>query len=134
MIRAHHDAFMARLREHPMLATCTYDTNPTGATRPERYCVVYSTNGARSAERLTGPDVTADVHHTVHCVGMTTAQAQLVAEKVFEQVLNWTPNIAGRRSRRVRHLGSRPIAVDEEITPNLWFTVDVFGVTRAPAA
>lgn len=130
MIRAHKNAVLARLREDAILADSTFGGEVT--TRPARYCTVYVDSGFRQVERFTGGSGVADFSFTIHSVGSTQEQAQLVAERVFAQLLDWTPTIAGRNSRRMRHVASRPVAYDTDIDPPLYFAVDVFDLTTAP--
>lgn len=131
MIRAHKNAVLARLREDAILADSTFEGEVSA--RPARYCTVYVDSGFRQVERFTGGSGVADFSFTIHSVGSTQEQAQLVAERVFAQLLDWTPTIAGRNSRRMRHVASRPVAYDTDIDPPLYFAVDVFDLTTAPA-
>lgn len=131
MIRAHVDAVLARLRADSILADSTFDGQVVGT--PERYCVVYSSGGVRNSERLTGRSVFADFSFTIHSVGSTAEQARLVEERVIAQLLDWTPTIAGRNCRRMMHVVSRPVDMDKDVSPPLFYGVDVFDLTTAPA-
>lgn len=131
MIRAHVDAVLARLRADPILSDSTFDGQVVGS--PARYCVVYASGGARKAERLTGGSVFADFTFTIHSVGTTPEQARLVEERIIAQLMDWTPIIAGRNCRRTVHAVSRPVAMDKDVSPPLFFAVDGFDLTTAPA-
>lgn len=131
MIRAHVDAVLARLRSDSILSDSTFDGQVSGS--PARYCVVYASGGARVSERLTGRSVFAEFTFTIHSVGSTPEQARLVEERVIAQLLDWTPTIAGRNCRRTVHAISRPVAMDKDVSPPLFYAVDGFDLTTAPA-
>lgn len=101
--------------------------------RPQRYCTFFLNSGTRYADRLTGPDVAADFTVTVHSVGQDVTQAQAVAERVFAQLLNFTPAVDGRTCSRLRHTASMPVQDDDGTQPPLYFCVDEFSFTSDPA-
>lgn len=90
-------------------------------------------SGYREVERFTGAHDLATFAITVHSVGTTSEQAQLVAERVMAQLLDYTPTISGRSCRRIRHAASRPVALDEGVSPPMYFCVDVFDLSSTPA-
>lgn len=131
MIRAHVEAVLARLREDPALADKVFEG--VVQNRPPVYCTVFANNGFREVERFTGPQSTATFTFTVHSVAADPSKAQQVAEHVFTQLLGFTPTVAGRRCRRIRHAVSRPVEADKDLSPWLWFCVDEFDLTSEPA-
>lgn len=131
MIRATKNAILARLRADAVLAGVTFEG--VVEDRPELYCSVFINSGYRTSERFTGPAVTAEFTFTIHSVGTSQDQAQFVAERVFAQLLDFSPTIAGRTARRLRHVVSRPAELDRDVTPPLWFVVDQFDLTTDPA-
>lgn len=131
MIRAHKNAVLARLKLDSVLSTATFDGEVSGT--PSKYCVVYVNSGRRESERFSGPSQFATFAITIHSVGTTAEQAQLVAERVFAQLLDWTPTVVGRNCRRIRHAVSRPVDMDKSVSPVLYYAVDVFDLTSAPA-
>lgn len=131
MIRAHKQAIIDRLKADPFLAAITFDGLVTDG--PSHYASVFMNNGYREAERLTGPPVTATFTATIHSVGTTPDQAQLVAEHVFAQLLGHTPTVTDRQCRRIRHAASQPVQADRDVTPWIWFCADQFDLTSDPA-
>ncbi|MHB9004004.1 MAG: hypothetical protein ACYC6C_08055, partial [Coriobacteriia bacterium] len=124
MIRAHVDVVLARLRGDAVLAGATFDGRVEGT--PEAYCVVYAGGGVRKSERLTGRSVFADFSFTIHSVGSTAEQARLVEERVLAQLVDWVPTVVGRNCRRMVHAVSRPVGMDNDVSPPLFYGVDVF--------
>jgi hypothetical protein len=132
VIRAHVDAVLARLGEDEILAGSTFDGDVPG--QPERYCNVYVNNGVRDQSRFTGPQSRAEFTFTIHSVGTDRAQAQLVGERVFAQLLDWTPTVPGRQCFRMRHAVSQPVQKDPDTAdPAYWYGVDQFDLISDPA-
>lgn len=131
MIREHINAVLSRLRAHPDLKDIVYQGIVT--TRPTKYCSVFVNNGDRTQERYTGGQWTADFTITVHSVGSTPEQAQWVAERVYEQLLGARLSVPGRSARPVRAQSALPVQTDRDVSPPLFYTVDEFGFTTAPA-
>jgi hypothetical protein len=131
VIREMKNAVLARLRADSELASVVFEGVVTN--RPNRYVAVFSDSGWRTAERFTGAQSTSAQSFTVHSVGTTPDQAQFVADRVFTQLLDWTPSVAGRVCRRMRHEASEPVQIDADVTPPLFYAVDVFEVTSSPA-
>jgi hypothetical protein len=127
VIQAHKDAILTQLRAHPELATVVYEG--VVADRPKRYCTVWTDSGQRSSDRLTGSSVTATFTYVIHSVGIDPHQAQWVADRVFTQLLDWTPDIPGFRSRRIRHTATVPVQRDPDGLPPVYFCVDEFTLT-----
>lgn len=132
MIRAHTAAILARLREDTVLSTVTFEGVVT--ERPQRYCTVFTNSGYRTVERLAGPSATATFTYTIHSVGSDPQQAQAVAERVFAQLLDYVPTVAGRVSGRLRHAASQPVQLDTDVSPALYYCVDQFDLTTDPIA
>lgn len=124
-------AVLARLRQDSVLASSTFEGVVTN--RPNRYVAVFSDSGFRTAERFTGLQGTSSQSFTVHSVGTTPDQAQAIADRVFAQLLDWTPAVEGRVCRRMRHEASEPVQIDRDVTPPMFYGVDVFEVTSSPS-
>jgi hypothetical protein len=131
VIRAHANAIVARLKEDQILAAATFQGVVTN--RPARYCTVFIDSGARAVERFNGLQSEATFGVTVHSVGTTAEQAQLVAERVMAQLLDYRPTVTGRDCRRLRHVSSVPVDLDTDTTPPLYYSVDQFDLTSSPA-
>lgn len=127
MIRDHKQAVLTRLREDSVLTDSTYEG--VVEDRPARYCTIYVNSGRRTAERVTGGQTTATFTFTIHSVGTAPDQAQLVAERVFNQLLDWTPDVPGYRCRRIIHAASYPTQRDPDGLPPVYFAVDEFDLT-----
>jgi hypothetical protein len=123
-IRDAKNAVLSRLREDPILATATYEGVVTD--RPDRYVAVFTNSGMRSADRLTGPHSVTTMTVIVHSVGTTPDQCSLVAERVFAQLVDFTPTIDGVRCRRISPEASQPMQRDDDISPPLYYSVDEF--------
>lgn len=131
MIREVKNAVLARLREDPELASSVFEGVVT--TRPKRYVAVFSDSGFRTTERFTGSQSTSAQSFTIHSVGTTPDQAQAMADRVFRQLLDWTPSIPGRVCRRMRHEASEPVQLDTDADVPMFYGVDVFEVTSSPS-
>jgi len=114
-----------------VLADCTFQG--VVSDRPDRYVTLFMDSGDWVQERLTGPQSTATFSLTFHSVGSTAEQAQYVAEKVFLQLLGFTPNVPSRECRRIRHVNSQPIQLDRDVSPPIYYCVDQFELTSDPA-
>jgi len=130
-IRAHAAALQAQLEADSVLNGATFQGVVTD--RPQRYCTFFLTSGARYADRLSGPDVSADFTVTVHSVGQDPTQAQAVAERVFTQLLNFTPVVEGRSCSWLKNTASMPTQFDDTVSPGLYFNVDEFSFQSRPA-
>ena len=129
-IRLHVNAVLARLREDSILATCTYQG--VVDDRPTRFIAVFPDAGFREQSRYTGGQIQETYSFTIHSVGQTPEQAQLLAERVYAQLLGAKLTIAGRVCRPMRSVVSRPIQVDRDVTPVMHYSVDVFELTTEP--
>jgi len=128
---AHIDAFSARLREDTVLATATFEG--VVQDRPNRYCTIHAAGPTHTAERFNGRSTQQDYSVTVHSVGTTPAQARFVQDRVVAQLLDFTLTVSGRSVRRIRHTYSRPVDIDKDVSPPLWYFVDEFEFTSSPA-
>lgn len=146
MIRQHVDAFVNNIGAHadftavtfedgPIFPTVVFDSDVPGRLedRPEFYVLVYTDNGTRTAERLTGEQSTARFRHTVMSVGSTPRQARWVSERVFERALGRRLEVAGRNCTVVRHQSSLPLQKDDDLPGSAWYCVDEFSWESDPA-
>lgn len=131
-MRVHDAAFIAAIKTDEGLATTTFEGTVTN--RPARYVSVFPRE-SRAVGRFTGPHSTLTNEYIVHAVGATPDQAKWAREHMLEKVLDVTLAIDGWRNGRVRFVTSQPIAIDKDVTPALWYTVDVlaFDSERLPA-
>jgi hypothetical protein len=133
-IRLHVNAVLARLRQDPILADCTFQgvVEATGE-RPQLFCAVFPDSGFREQARYTGGQIQETYSFTIHSVGITADQAQHVAELVYAQLLGVVLAIDGRKCWPIRSVVSRPLQIDRDVTPAVHYSVDVFELTTQPA-
>lgn len=121
-MRVHDNAFLALIRADLQLSNAVFEG--TVKSPPPRYVSVFARE-SRAVGRFMGPHSTLRNEYVVHSVATTPDQAKWVRERMMDRVLDATPDIAGWNCRRVQFVTSRPIAVDDDITPQLFYTVDV---------
>lgn len=129
-MRALDVAILDRLKAHPQLAGKVFE----GPVRhsPSLYVVVWANSGLRSSDRYTGAQGNVTTSYTVHSVGLDAAGAAYVNERVMQQLIDFRPVVVGRMCQRVKHEVSRPIQVDRDATPPLYYVVDQFDVLSFP--
>jgi len=131
VIRAHTQAILDRLAAHHDLTDAVYE----GATVPvgtKAYVTVWADSGRRHTDRLAGPSTVAEFTFTVHSVGSQPEQAQAIAECVFTQLIDWTPDIPGYAPRRMRHTATVPTTRDPDGRPPVYYCTDEFTLTTQP--
>jgi hypothetical protein len=134
VIRAHVNAYLARLRQDPLLASRVGDAKaPPNVAAGDWYVVVYPDQGARDVERLSALQTRLDMEFIVHSIGPTREQAQYGAERVYAQTLGFKAVVAGRSCWPMTAAVSKPIALDKDVTPPLFYAVDVFRLSSTPA-
>jgi hypothetical protein len=121
-VRVHDDAFLALIRSDAGLASTTFEGTVTN--RPARYVSVFSRE-TRDVNRYTGPHSWLENEYTVHSVGSSPEQAKWAREHMLAKTLDATPTVAGWSCGRVRFVTSQPLAVDRDVTPPIWYCVDV---------
>jgi hypothetical protein len=132
-IRLHVKAVLARLREDPILAACTFEgVVAVSPTRPNKFIAVFPDSGFREQSRYTGGQIQETYSFTIHSVGQTPEQAQLIAERVYQQLLGAKLSIPGRVCRPMRAVVSRPVQIDKDVTPPMHYSVDAFELTTEP--
>lgn len=129
-MRVLDNAFLAMIRSDPELASVVFEGTVTA--RPARYVSVFSRE-TRDVNRYTGPHSRIDSEFTVHSVGNSPDQAKRIREQMIARTLDLTPEVTGWRCGRVQFVTSRPIEVDRDVPPPLWYTVDVLTFTAQPA-
>lgn len=128
-MRVLDDAFLGLMRADPALASVVFEGTVT--TRPARYVSVF-TRETREINRYTGPHSRVDSEFTVHSVGNSPDQAKRIREQMIARTLDATPEVAGWRCGRVQFVTSRPMEIDRDTSPALWYTVDVLTFTAQP--
>lgn len=126
-IRAHKKALLDRLEEDSILAGKVHEGVVPKRVPP--YVSLFTDTGSHQAERFIGPDMTVNYQYLTHSVGETPEQAQLLAEHVAAQFLNWVPAVSGYRCSRLRHPTSPPTQLDRDVDPPLFYCIDEWDLT-----
>jgi hypothetical protein len=129
-IREHTRAVLAQLRTRPMLANLVYSGAVVG--RPELYCLV-EVRRKYTQHRLTGGQVAQDYSIVVKGNGNTPDQSQLASVEAARALLGAVLTVAGRKCHSLRHTDAQPPQMDSDITPPVWYSVDVYDFRSEPA-
>lgn len=126
----HDEAFVAAVDAAPGLIT--FEGQVTG--RPDRYTLIHARE-TRTVGRFTGPHSTLTNEYIVKSVGSTPDKAKQARELMLEAVLDKVLVTDGWKNKRVRFITSQPLTDDKDVTPILFYTVDVlaFDSERLPA-
>lgn len=130
-IRLHKTAVLARLRDAAGMSERVFEGRVP--SRTEAYAALYTNTGSYPQDRFTGPQGgTVTYTYWLHWIGSTPDQAQSIAERGLEQLLNWRPVIDGYSCSRMLHRVSQPIQFDDVVRPPLFFGIDQFDLTSNP--
>lgn len=142
MTWADTQAVTAIIQTVPALATATYVTTAPKPVAPAvalplPYCLVHPSEGIPEATRFTGPPITEHPEYTLHIVGGSANQVQVVTGLIKAKFLVngfiVPPTVAGRRNKSGYWRSPMPIQTDSDVTPALIFQVIEFGWTSDPA-
>ena len=134
---AHVDAVLARLREHPVLRDRVFQgvaTKDASGTPRTRYVTIWVGSPTRAAERYTGPQHTETYRITTHATSISPADVGLLEDAVTEQLLDWTPTIAGRACRRMVGGDGDEMQYDSDLEPPLYWIPATWELTTDPEA
>jgi hypothetical protein len=132
VIRAHVNAVKALIEGDVQMVGAVY-VGGAPPPPPDRYVVLYPDSGLPED---TGLDLDADqVEMLLQAtyVGTTVEQALWVAERVRARLVNATPTVAGRVCWPLSIQVSQPLRRDDDVTPPLYFAVDVYELRSIPA-
>lgn len=105
MARKHTQALVTRIKTVSAFASKTWSSVvPDGTVKP--YCVVHPAQGTNTQERLTAPSTTKHPRFTLHVVGETADQVQLLMDLLEAAVF---PN------------GKGAVTVANESVKNFWY-------------
>lgn len=141
MTWADTQATTAIIQTVPALVTATYVTTAPKpvppATLPLPYAVVHPSDGIPAATRFSGPPITEHPEFTLHIVGASANQVQIVTGLIKAKFLVngfiIPPAVAGRRNHSGYWRSPMPIQTDSDVTPALIFQVIELGWTSEPA-
>jgi hypothetical protein len=136
-VRAHVDAFLAKLRADSAFAGKVVDTNDPkdAAVRLPPYIVVYSNVPTAQSDRATSEQPNKlDFQFTVQCAGKDANQSRAWAGKVLMLLTGWRPTVEGWRPQGVtKRKISIPLQFDKTFTPELVYSVDIYDLTSRKA-
>ena len=124
------------------LATSTYVTKlPKPASgQPAHslpYALIHPSDGTDEATRATGPATTEHPEYTVHLVGSSAEQCQILADLLKAEVKpngsGVIPEIEGRTCGHLYWRNPIPIQTDTDVTPPICFYVAEIGWRSDPA-
>ena len=123
MSREHANAVLALAQAVPNLTV--YDTQaPAKPSLP--YAVLRFDSGVRERTAITATSNMVTTTVTCTAVGIDRGQSQGVAERVADALVDVRPTVAGRSCSPLEHVDSRPSQMDSEVSPPLFYAVDVF--------
>ncbi len=105
---------------------------PTDQALP--YAVHYPDPGDVQAARLDGQRQHLTLHFIVHAIGVGPEQANWVADRVRDVLLNTALTVPGRRLYRVtQDAAPPPMSRDDDVTPPLYVQTLEFQLRSDPA-
>jgi hypothetical protein len=134
---AHVNAVLARLRDHPTLKDRVFQgvalKDASGKPRT-RYVTIWVGSPSRDADRYTGPQRTERYRFTVHATSIDPDDVGTLDDAVTQQLLNWTPTIAGRVCRRMVGSDGDEMQYDSDLVPPLYWIPSTWELTTEPEA
>jgi hypothetical protein len=134
--RAESAAVRALIQRQPALATKTF-MSLVGAQMAVPYVVIHPGADYDNQDNLAGPYVHRRPSFTVHSVGTSAEQAQLVAEWVDAQLRpngrGVKPDVAGRRTGQIMRDSTLPAQLDTDTSPPLVYMVSEYAFKSSPA-
>lgn len=135
MTRKHTAALGTLTKTVTAFASKTYVTvAPKGTLAP--YVVIHPAQGRNTADRLTGPSVTKHPRFTLHVVGETADQVQLLADLLETAIFPSGHGVITVASESVKNFwyeSPLPIQVSTDPLPEVIFLVIECGWTADPA-
>lgn len=128
--RSHAAALLALLSAAPGV-TAHDGAVPDGAAPP--YVVLRTSSGPRTRTGLRAVSDLVTVDAWCHSVGETREQAQWLADRVADALVDEVPAVTGRTCWPIEHLASQPVARDDDTRPPLMHAVDVFRLRSVPS-
>lgn len=129
LLRTHTDAVIAAL--------VALGGPPVGdAHAPDEeapYYVAYPVPGGESTGNLGSPSDDAVLIVQVTCVGKSREQAQWMADKATEKLLNETLTVADRKIARIKLDTNPGVRRDDDVTPPVFTSMPRFRLMSTPA-
>lgn len=126
MSKKHTDALVTKIQEIPALTAKTFRTiAPHGTVSP--YVIVHPAKGSNSQEVLTGPHRTKHPRYTLHVVGDSSEQVEIVMDlletKLFPNGFGVVLTVAGEQSFPLWFESPTPIQASTDPLPAIVFGV-----------
>lgn len=134
---ADSQAVQALIQQVPALASATYITNvPAGAPLTGPYSIVHPADGDDDTDRLAGPPVVSHPAFTLHIVGASANQVQILTGLVKAKVTAFgfivAPAVAGRSNSGAYWRSPIPLQTDTDVSPALVYQVIEYGWDSSP--
>ena len=126
--KAHADAVKALIGTTVRLHE---GNRPDGSALPA--AVLFIDNGTGLRTTLATVSDRRDVSFQVTSVGLDPEGVRSVAERVRAALLDQRPAVAGRTTWPIRQEGSEPIRLDRDVTPHVFYAVDLYAFSSVPA-
>lgn len=135
MAKRHTDALKAKIQEVPALAVKTYKTEAPHDTEPP-YLIIHPANGVNSQDRVTGPRSTRHPRFTLHVVGQTTDQVEVLMDlleaKLFPGGRGVALTVAGEVSKPLWFESPLPVQKQTDPQPTVIYGVVEVGWRSDP--
>lgn len=134
-------AVQAIVEQVPVLATSTFITLAPALTSgqppmPYPYALIHPTGGTDEQTRFSGPYATEHPEFTIHLVGGSANQVQVVTDLLKAVVkpsgLGIIPTVSGRQNQRMFWRQPIPIQTSTEVTPPMVYAVVEVGWISDP--
>jgi len=132
-------AVVAAIQQVPAVADSTFPV--LAPVQPELqplpYVVVFPSDGVDTADRVTGPRVSEHPAFTLHVVGSSANQTQVVTGLIKARFVTGgrfiPPVVEGRRNSRGYWRSPIPLQTDTDVDPALIYQVIELGWVSEPA-
>jgi hypothetical protein len=113
-------------------AGTTYDAIvPPDAAYP--YRVVFTDDGLDEATSIEGNPDHLTVRFVITASGLSRESVQGCRDQGHDAVAGEVPTVSGRSCSVIRHVNSRPIEMDYDVTPHLLYSVNEYEFFSVPA-
>lgn len=82
---------------------------------------------------VTDPNADTISEYQLTSIGVTRASASVLARNAKDALLNTPLAIADRTVQRVEWVAGRPAQRDDDVTPPLFYVIDIYTVNTSPA-
>lgn len=132
-------AVKSTIQQVPILSTTTFvgPVPQTVSPLPGVYCLIWPADGIDEAQRFTGPATVGNPSFTLHIVGATADQVQVITGLVKAQFVTGgifhPPTVTGRTGRAGYWNAPTPIQSDTTVSPVLVYAVVELGWQSVPS-